>query len=865
MGNIKMPKSSKNIPSKSNPCHFSSSGKNAVSGRFLFKGLTSLLVAGLLVFGLPLGAGLTAAASPPSGFPANLPDGVYEILDCSNGPDSTGHVDDYLYANRYCVSSNDTGDTVSGGDTSGLMSDLADAYSVYTNGCAIDQSYCSVGYTPFDGHEFDLLSPMPPGEYAQNQEEVSLRIFLIPPATAATPVLTPTVAPSSGCTYQTKGNETLVVGRDVQAGDIICTPASFMATLMFGDGTTIILDSNSSLAIESAPTCFSTNACLLLNLRSGWAHFWHQLTTCPTTGGPEGCNEYNFHTPTVAVAVRGTDFEVGYDGQATTVRVFEGVVDVSDPQQTHTVTLQANQITVVAANSVPAPATTFDPSQVDHWWLALAKPSSAPVAGLAVAASIIIILALVLAVLILRRRRARAKLGPPTPPGASTLSSPGEGGLSGPAPTPPLIPEPPPAYYAAPPSYGPPPAYYPPPGYGPYPLYPPPPPARRFHKTLLLIRLAAVMVIFFGTFWLVSGGLNAPVNSPTATLPPLITASPNASATLPPTPAPFDVGNPTGNDTVIEGTIAKACASTSTLAACQTASLAGLNGARTQEGLGALTLPSGFWSQGYDEQLLFLLNGERTARNLPAFQALYPSLNTDALTVAQTAASPSLAARTAVSGFGAWMWTKTSGYATTVWDVFAGDYYDGPGSGHSACTAAGQSGCWSLREATLSSFESTATSSLALGAACVPISSSGSVGKHSLTCAWEGGPVVAASVSPGGDQSNDQNGSSVFPDLPDGQYDIQLCFAGTGTLPYFPIMDVPGCESQHTVVPKDQVAGVIQSGVVQIQDGCKNALSLITCGSLLYTPFINGAFDATLKATWAPDWESMTFHVVKTG
>jgi len=94
---------------------------------------------------------------------------------------------------------------------------------------------------------------------------------------------------------------------------------------------------------------------------------------------------FRIQTTTAVLGVRGTQVEVSYVGQVTTVRVFEGVVDVTgtrnthtSTKHTHTVVLHADQMTVVDKNALPTKTKTFNPSKVDHWWASKSTPKGSP-------------------------------------------------------------------------------------------------------------------------------------------------------------------------------------------------------------------------------------------------------------------------------------------------------------------------------------------------------------------------------------------------------------------------------------------------------------------------------------------------------
>jgi hypothetical protein len=153
-----------------------------------------------------------------------------------------------------------------------------------------------------------------------------------------------------------------------------------------------------------------------------------------------------------------------------------------------------------------------------------------------------------------------------------------------------------------------------------------------------------------------------------------------------------------------------ACRSGPTSAACEQGSISALDAAMTGEGLSPTSLPADFWSLPYDQQLLLLANGDRTARGLAALSGPEAALDADALAGAQAHTDPG-----APGGAGSW----TANWAETVNSVaaeFMWMYDDGLGSENIDCTASHQSGCWIHREDILHAWGGTAE----FGGACVP-------------------------------------------------------------------------------------------------------------------------------------------------
>ena len=129
--------------------------------------------------------------------------------------------------------------------------------------------------------------------------------------------------------------------------------------------------------------------------------------------------------------------------------------------------------------------------------------------------------------------------------------------------------------------------------------------------------------------------------------------------------------------------------------ACQQASVAAFDRARSAEGLGPMTLPDDFASLGRTAQLFVLTNLERSARGLPAVQQASAALDASALAGAVTGEDPNGPAGTQ------WGSVVAMGEGSTFEAVFDWVYDDGPGSPNLDCPKAGGSGCWGHREVVL--------------------------------------------------------------------------------------------------------------------------------------------------------------------
>jgi hypothetical protein len=134
--------------------------------------------------------------------------------------------------------------------------------------------------------------------------------------------------------------------------------------------------------------------------------------------------------------------------------------------------------------------------------------------------------------------------------------------------------------------------------------------------------------------------------------------------------------------------------------------LRALNGARAQESLPAIALPTNWVHLKPQEQIFVIVDLERTARGLPPYLGLNHQLHASAQSAAAHDTDPSLAKGFAVGldpegvrGMGS---TLAIGYTTLEAD-YVWMYQDGWGGDASAtpnvmCTSAGALGCWGHRD-----------------------------------------------------------------------------------------------------------------------------------------------------------------------
>lgn len=144
----------------------------------------------------------------------------------------------------------------------------------------------------------------------------------------------------------------------------------------------------------------------------------------------------------------------------------------------------------------------------------------------------------------------------------------------------------------------------------------------------------------------------------------------------------------------------KACHSAiipNTTPACTQAALFDLNLARRSEGLARLTLPRGFSELRQARQLIYLVNNERTIRNLPSVEDSSPQLELLARQAANQARDPAIPP--SMDGGSDWagnfpnaivvvfMWMYEDGYR----------YTNGGGGSNLDCQSPKSSGCWGHR------------------------------------------------------------------------------------------------------------------------------------------------------------------------
>jgi hypothetical protein len=150
-------------------------------------------------------------------------------------------------------------------------------------------------------------------------------------------------------------------GEILVAGDTIRTADEARAVLTYFEGSTVSVEPNTELTIETAASF--TDGSTVVVMQQAFGRTWHVVTKLVT-----GNSRYEVKTPASTASVRGTAFQVDSDGEQTTVTTTEGtVVDrVPDPDrvgQTVDVPVPAGKTHEQKKNARPAPAAVTPPSE----------------------------------------------------------------------------------------------------------------------------------------------------------------------------------------------------------------------------------------------------------------------------------------------------------------------------------------------------------------------------------------------------------------------------------------------------------------------------------------------------------------------
>ena len=144
-------------------------------------------------------------------------------------------------------------------------------------------------------------------------------------------------------------------GEVLTAGDTIRTADGARAVLTYFEGSTVSIEPNSELAIETASWDHDGSTVVVMQQNVG--RTWHVVTKLIA-----GNSKYEVKTPASTASVRGTAFQVDSDGERTVVTTTEGTVvdrvaDPDRPGQTVDVPVPAGKTHEQKKNAQPAPAT----------------------------------------------------------------------------------------------------------------------------------------------------------------------------------------------------------------------------------------------------------------------------------------------------------------------------------------------------------------------------------------------------------------------------------------------------------------------------------------------------------------------------
>lgn len=180
---------------------------------------------------------------------------------------------------------------------------------------------------------------------AEAQEAPAVIPVAVPPAAVGV-VARP--SPPAGEIVAAKGGEEVLfvaergwrpalVTQAVLAGDTLRTGPIGTLALLFSDRTQMRVGRNSTLVVKTAAATGPTE----LSLTGGavWAR------------AERGGGAVIIETPAATTAIRGTDWAVSVDGARTTLTVFEGVVEMTNPQGT--LTVSAGEAAVATIGGAP--------------------------------------------------------------------------------------------------------------------------------------------------------------------------------------------------------------------------------------------------------------------------------------------------------------------------------------------------------------------------------------------------------------------------------------------------------------------------------------------------------------------------------
>jgi mannose-6-phosphate isomerase-like protein (cupin superfamily) len=200
-------------------------------------------------------------------------------------------------------------------------------------------------------------------------------------------------------------------------GDTIITGANSHLSLQFSDGSTMDVNENTSVTLQSMTDSSQPK---IIQLLKGLLHL-NEVALQNLK------HRFEVRTPTAVCAVRGTEFTVNADNTAsTTVTVISGEVNVAATQTGKSVLLQAGESVTVTSEAITQSqmkqsVQSIDTSSIDRWWdnSSSATSNMGSIVTIAVIAVIAVIVVLVVVILLLKRRgksAADANLPPPPPP-----------------------------------------------------------------------------------------------------------------------------------------------------------------------------------------------------------------------------------------------------------------------------------------------------------------------------------------------------------------------------------------------------------------------------------------------------------------
>jgi hypothetical protein len=245
-------------------------------------------------------------------------------------------------------------------------------------------------------------------------------------------------------------------------------------------------------------------------------------------------------------------------------------------------------------------------------------------------------------------------------------------------------------------------------------------------------------------------------------------ATAGAAGVLPPSNPPADLTLPSTFDTTgpchsvtggytcqnpcFDGVVADLQTAFTTLQEstdCLGAAISAVNSARAAEGVGAMGLPSNWYSLSVPEQILVVTNLERVGRGEPALLGLVPSLDQVAQAGANAGGDPALS-----NNYGGF----SSAASGSIWaggqmNPLLADYdwmYDDGyrASGENLdCTSPSSSGCWGHRDIILGAYTGTSCANCVMGAGYATTTADGGHLSYAAVIARPAGAVPALAFS----------------------------------------------------------------------------------------------------------------------